>query len=353
MLGPSHHYISFTNLDWLRYPSLLALTMFKRSATNVRVEDRNSKKLCHEASFVGTVLPGMQSQLSLMDLPPEIRNNIYRYIFTPGSSSDIHFSTHSTTLTLAWVEPKSTTQVKLCKPQGLHFSRPSNYHFLFASKQTYFEALPILAQNTSLRISGAQYWHLKRVVDQRKWRYLGELQNSVAYHTSHLILDQDALLPDHKLVEALVDGTLFPKLQKLTQYHCGPAQISNNWPSLNIYACHARKLAAEHKWPSELLRKYFSLTAESCSAPQAAKVVSAMFKNPSFPQILQHLRKRLDEKKQAQSLLQNTRVENLAIEVVSTLEMSGLFTTVAPCWHMILDKAVSNLFSPLLVSPTM
>lgn len=287
-----------------------------------------------------------------MNLPPEVRNNVYEYVFTPFSSNDIHTSSHSTTLTLAWIEPESVTDIKFCKHPGLHFSRPAEYQFLFTSKQVYAEALSILTRKTSLRISGAPYHYLRRTIDRAGLHYLDELQSSIAHHTPHLILDQDALKLDDALVDAIADRTLFPKLRKLTQYHCGPAQLSNSWPPLALSSKDARKLVAEHKWPSKMLQDFFSLEAGLGPVPQEVNGELAAVVSPLFPTILQSLRNRLDNRKPKHEF-QNSRAGDVAIEVVWTLKLKGLFTTLAPCRHMLLDKAVSIPFPLLSFKPAL
>ncbi|KAK5947553.1 hypothetical protein PMZ80_001706 [Knufia obscura] len=271
------------------------------------------------------------SPLRLLKIPPEVRNNIYKYIFTPTSSADIHTTTHDISLSLTWVYEGSPVNEILKRKPGLYYSRPSNYKFLSTSKQIYHEALPILARHSSLRLSGTPFHHLQFLINTGKFPLLSELCHAICLYTTHLILDQPVIRPDPALADALVSGILFPRLNQLTVYTAGPATMSYATPEWALSSSEATSLATTKQWPQRL--------TEIAPALQFHPVwLHRYFHTPPhdglshIQTVLEDLRARLGSAHTSSS-----KSPNLVIHVVQRLPLWDTITSTTPVTHTVFE----------------
>ena len=320
----------------------VASVMAKRDRTNASKADVQSKRMCIDLDSTKPTRASNTNVFRLLDLPAEIRVNVCKHIFSPMSSSDKHAALHDPCLSLTWVNDGSAAQVQLHKRSGFHFSRPTDYKFLFTSKQIYAEALPILARSTSLRLSGTTYHELQKLLrNDPNLKYLIHLFNEVGNNTSHLIIDQPVLRTDLSFRDNLVHGTLFPNLQKLTVHQAGPAQLSTAREEDALTDEEAATLAISRKWQCQKWERDFALVFDSLNAVSCRWMLDH---HPlvSFPFMLCALTADLTTSKN-DSLRRRHKLDT--VEVVWSVGIKGLVTS-AQGEHVVFNKAVGPPPSP-------
>ncbi|KAJ9660924.1 hypothetical protein H2198_002269 [Neophaeococcomyces mojaviensis] len=253
----------------------------KRSASHIELK-LPPAKVCRPP----TPVPGDAQSINDLKSPKysfwdlqDCRLLVYKYIFTPTSSSDQHTTIHDTCLTMTWItEDQLNWNFRLLKryePKAkahnhpFHFSCPTNFFkvLMLCNTQIKNEILPVVADNTSLHLSGAPLNHFKSVLDAQiqthhandmiKFRHglLRQLFHELVQHTPHLIIDQPVLRKDLTLLPTpLTRQDLFSRLRRLTVHHAGLSELSCNWRQTALAVFDAKILTCTKRWPNKWIQ---------------------------------------------------------------------------------------------------